>query len=264
MKEYLKFNRQAWDKKVPVHLESAFYRMGDFLAGSSSLNDIELDLLGNLKDKSILHLQCHFGQDSISLSRLGAAVVGVDFSDKAIEEAGKLADKLKVSTRFICSDVYELPNKLKEKFDIVFTTYGTIGWLPDIDRWAKVVATFLKPGGSLVFAEFHPVVWMFDDSFNEITYAYFKRQEIIETTEGTYAEPSAELSQKTITWNHGLAEVLQSLMDQGLKIDTFREYDYSPYDCFKGMIEFAPGKYRINKMGDKLPMVYALRATRQE
>jgi SAM-dependent methyltransferase len=177
--------------------------------------------------------------------------------------AGKeMAEKANTSTRFICSDVYDLTNIMTEKFDIVFTSYGTIGWLPDINRWAEVVSHFLKPQGQFIFAEFHPVVWMFDDNFKEVTYAYFQQDEIVESFEGTYAEPDAAISQKTITWNHGLAEVVQALLDHDLRIDKFQEYDYSPYNCFNGMQEIAPGKYRIISMGDKLPMVYALLATK--
>ena len=263
MKDYLKFNKESWNRKVPVHLESQFYGVDEFVSGRNSLNDIELELLEDVSGKTILHLQCHFGQDSISLSRMGAEVVGVDFSDKAIEAARDLANRTNTTTRFICSDVYELPGILAEKFDIVFTSYGTIGWLPDIDRWAKTVSHFLKDGGKFVFAEFHPVVWMFNDQFSEIEYAYLKKEPIVENFEGTYADRDAPITQKTITWNHGLAEVIQALIDQRLTIEKFREYDYSPYDCFKGTNEFEQGKYRIALLGDKLPMVYALRATKQ-
>src|SRR5690606_20725019 len=121
----------------------------------------------NLKDKKVLHLQCHFGQDSISLARLGASVVGVDLSDKAIEQAQHIAQELNADARFICCDIYDLPKHLNEQFDIVFTSYGTIGWLPDLDKWASVIHHFLKPGGQFIFAEFHPVVWMFDNDFKE-------------------------------------------------------------------------------------------------
>lgn len=248
---------------MPVHLQSAFYRNDEFIAGRSSLNDIELDLLGDINAKTLLHLQCHFGQDSISLSRMGATVTGVDFSDEAIRAAQELAIKTNTKPRFICSDVYDLSNNLDEKFDIVFTSYGTIGWLPDIKQWAEVVSNSLKPGGVFVFAEFHPVVWMFDDNFREITYAYFNGHEIVENFTGTYAEPDSPIEQKTITWNHGLAEVIQSLIDRGLRIEIFKEYNYSPYDCFNGTTEFEPGKFRIKAMGDKLPMVYAIRAIKE-
>lgn len=130
MENYLEINKKSWNAKVEPHLKSDFYFVNEFLQGRTSLNSIELELLGDVKDKTILHLQCHFGQDSISLSRMGAKVTGIDLSDKAIEAAKDLAKQCDTNTEFICSDVYELPNILNQKFDIVFTSYGTIGWLP--------------------------------------------------------------------------------------------------------------------------------------
>ena len=161
---YIEINRQSWNNRIDTHLKSEFYDL------ENSLNSIELELLGDLSGKTILHLQCHFGQDTISLSRLGAEVTGVDLSDKAIESAKQIAKQTKSNTTFICCDIYDLPNYLDKQFDIVFASYGTIGWLPDIDKWAKIVTKFLKPNGQFVFVEFHPVVWMFDDNFEKISY----------------------------------------------------------------------------------------------
>ena len=257
---YLEINKASWNKRTEVHFDSDFYDNESFLKGKTSLNSIELELLGDLKGKSVLHLQCHFGQDTISLSRLGASTVGVDFSDKAIEKANKLNKKEDGNTRFICSDIYDLPNHLNEKFDIVFTSYGTIGWLPDINKWGTIVSQFLKPKGKFVFVEFHPVVWMFNNDFSKIQYPYLNSEPIIETEEGTYAEKEAEISYECISWNHGLGEVINSLVSNGLSINKLNEYDYSPYDCFKGTIEFEKGKYRIEKLGNKIPMVYAIEA----
>ena len=144
---YKVLNKKAWNNKVLTHMDSDFYDMKGFLNGKSSLNSIELELLGDITEKSILHLQCHFGQDSISLSKTGAKVTGADISDIAIEEARKIADKMNTVTSFVCSDIYDLPENLSGEFDIVFTSYGTIGWLPDLDKWAKVVSHFLKPNG---------------------------------------------------------------------------------------------------------------------
>ncbi|MPS72302.1 MAG: class I SAM-dependent methyltransferase [Chryseobacterium sp.] len=221
---------------------------------------MELNLLGDLSNRSVLHLQCHFGQDSISLSRLGAEVVGVDLSDVAIDHARELAKQSDVSTTFICSDVYDLPNHLDRQFDIVFTSYGTIGWLPDLDRWAKVISKFLKPGGTFVFAEFHPVVWMYDGQFEKIEYRYFNSGAIIETEKGTYADKEADIEVKTIGWNHSLGEVFSSLIQNGLVITYFEEFDYSPYNNFSHSVESEPGKFRVAHLADKIPMVYALSA----
>lgn len=255
---YLEINRKTWNDKVDVHLRSDFYAQSEFLAGKSSLNDIELALLGDVSGKRILHLQCHFGQDTISLSRMGATVTGVDLSDKAIDTARHIAGELNTDTQFVCSDIYDLPNRLYEEFDIVFTSYGTIGWLPDLDKWAKVVSHFLKPGAKFVFAEFHPVVWMFDDGFKHVSYNYFKAGAIIEDETGTYADKAAPIKNRSVCWNHSLSEVLTSLLNSGISIKQFNEYDYSPYNCFGGTEEFAPGKFRISHLGNNIPMVYAL------
>lgn len=263
MEEYLKVNKDAWNERTEWHIQSEFYQQGAFLQGKSSLNAIELALLGDVRGKSILHLQCHFGQDSLSLSRMGARVTGVDFSEKAIEAARHLAAQLGLDAEFVCCDVYSTSDQLTNgSFDIVFTSYGVLGWLPDLQEWARVVQTMLKPGGMLVLAEFHPVIWMFDDAFQRIDYSYFKQEAIIETVEGTYADKNAPVKQKTISWNHSLDEVLGCLLAQNMQITQFREYDYSPYNCLNGMTEIAPGKFQIAGMEGKLPLVYALKAVK--
>jgi 2-polyprenyl-3-methyl-5-hydroxy-6-metoxy-1,4-benzoquinol methylase len=255
---YIEINKQSWNKRTASHLLSDFYDVDGFLNGKSSLNEIELKLLGDIKDKNVLHLQCHFGQDTISLGRLGANVTGIDLSDKAIESANKLSEKANIQTTFICCDIYDLPDHLNQEFDIVYTSYGTIGWLPDINKWAKIVSKYLKPNGKFIFVEFHPVVWMFDDDFKKIKYKYFNSNAIIETESGTYADKDAEINQECITWNHGIGEVVNSLIKNDVEVMSLNEYDYSPYNCFNGTIEFEPNKYRINKFGNKFPMVYSI------
>ena len=260
---YLDINRQSWNNRTEVHLHSDFYDLPGFMEGNSSLNEIELDLLGDLRGKTVLHLQCHFGQDSICLSRMGAQVTGVDLSDRAIESAKRIAKELGEDTKFICCDLYELENHLDGEFDVVFASYGTIGWLPDLDRWAKLIVKALRPGGKFVFVEFHPVVWMFDDHFDKVAYNYFNTGAIYETESGTYADRSAGISQDYVMWNHGLAEVICSLIGNGLQLGSFREYDYSPYNCFRGAVEIAPRKFRIAHLGDLIPMLYALQANKR-
>lgn len=255
MKSYFEINRNSWNKRVGVHLNSTFYDMEAFLSGKSSLKSIELDVLGDVAGLKLLHLQCHFGQDTLSLARLGAQCTGVDLSDVAIAEAQKLNDSLGLNATFICSNVYDYQG---EGFDVVFSSYGTISWLPDLNAWAKVIAHALKPGGRLVFAEFHPVVWMFNDAFNAVSYAYFNRGALEEVESGTYAERNAALQLDYVNWNHGLAEVLQSLLDAGLVLRHVSEYDYSPWPCFAGAVEEPPGCYRIAHLAGKIPMVYAL------
>lgn len=262
-KDYISINKKAWNDKTPYHVASAFYNMPAFLNGKSSLQQIELELLGGLAGKKVLHLQCHFGQDTLSMARMGAEVTGVDLSDEAINQAKALAGQLNIPAQFICCDVYDLPNNLDDAFDIVFTSYGTIGWLPDLDKWAAVINRFLKPGGTFVFAEFHPVVWMFDVALDKIQYNYFKGDAIIEVSLGSYADVTAPIENETISWNHSLAEVINSLINTGLAITRFNEYDYSPYNCFTDMEEFEAGKYRFAKHGNKVPLVYALTADKK-
>lgn len=260
---YIEINRQSWNNRTEAHLKSEFYDMEGFLQGKTSLNEIELNLLGDIQGKSILHLQCHFGQDTISLSRLGATATGVDLSDKAIESARKIAKDTHSDAEFICCDIYDLPNHLDEKFDIVFTSYGVIGWLPDLDKWAKIVSSFLKPDGQFVFVEFHPVVWMFDDDFDKIAYRYFNSGAILESESGTYADKNADITQDYVMWNHGLSEVVNSLLKNGLEINVLDEFDYSPYNCFNKTIEFEPKKYRIAHLDDKIPMLYSISAKKK-
>jgi ubiquinone/menaquinone biosynthesis C-methylase UbiE len=256
--DYIFKNKNSWNQRTTFHLASEFYDMPGFLAGNTSLNSIELDLLGEVKGKSVLHLQCHFGQDSLSLARMGARVTGVDLSDQAIDQARELNATLGLDAEFICCDMYELPQHLNKKFDLVYTSYGAIVWLPDMDRWAKLIHSFLKPAGRFVLVEFHPALWMFDPQFKSIQYSYFNAGAICETESGTYADRSADVQIETVTWNHSLGEVMGSLLQAGLAINSFEEFDYSPYNCIQETIKIAPRKYRISHLGSKIPMVYAL------
>lgn len=263
MENYIEKNKKAWNDKTEYHLHSEFYNVAGFIQGESSLNEIELAHLGDLQGKSILHLQCHFGQDSIALSRLGAKVTGVDFSENAIAAALDLAQKCEAETEFICCDLYNLPNHLDKKFDIVFTSYGTVGWLPDIVRWGEILSHYLKVGGRFIMADFHPVVWMFDNHFKYIQYNYFQAEAIVEHEEGTYANTDAPICNETISWNHSLSSIINSLIQNGLEIQSFKEYDYSPYNCFQELVEISPKKFRIKHLDDKIPMVYSIEAVKK-
>lgn len=261
--DYAAINAALWDAKTRHHVQSDFYDVPGFLAGAQTLKSIELDLLGDVRGKSVVHLQCHFGQDTLSLARMGALVTGLDFSEVAIGEARVLAAQLDLAARFVQGDVYDAPALLQEQFDIVFTSYGTIGWLPDVGRWARVVADCMKPGGTFVFAEFHPAVWMFDDEFTHIQHSYFNREVIIENESGTYADTAADIHLPSVSWNHPLADVLQGLLGAGLRLNAFWEFNYSPYDCFQNTVQTSPGRFQIRGMDGNLPMVYALRALKE-
>ena len=261
---YLEINKNSWNKRTEIHITSEFYDVEGFIKGKSSLNEIELAIFPDLKGKKVLHLQCHFGQDSISLSRMGANVTGVDLSDKAIESAIELNKTCNTDAEFICCDIYDLPNHLNEQFDFVFTSYGTIGWLPDLNKWGKVISTFLKPGGQFIFVEFHPVVWMFDDNFDQVGYNYLNTGEIIETASGTYTDLNAPITQEYVCWNHGIAEVLMGLINNGLEINSMEEYDFSPYNCFNETVEeYAPKRHRVKHFENKIPMVYSIVASKK-
>jgi 2-polyprenyl-3-methyl-5-hydroxy-6-metoxy-1,4-benzoquinol methylase len=262
--EYLNKNKESWNQRTDFHLKSEFYNQKEFMKGRTSLNEIELSLLGDISGKSILHLQCHIGQDSLSFARMGAQVTGVDLSDNAINNAQRLNAELGLDAKFICCNVYDLPQHLDGQFDIVYVSYGAIVWLPDLEKWAGIISRYLKPGGQFVFVEFHPVVMLFDNDFSKIAYRYFNSGAIIETETGTYAERGAEMSKESVTWNHSLSEVINSLIKSGLQIKRLDEHDYSPYNCFSQTEKIADRKYRIKHLGDKIPMVYALVAEKSK
>lgn len=262
MENYKEINREQWNQRVEPHVESEFYDVAGFINGQSSLKETEIALLGDITGKRILHLQCHFGQDSISLARMGASVVGADLSDKAIDKARELAELTQTDATFVCCDLFDLPQHLEGEFDIVFTSYGTVGWLPDLDRWASVIQHFLKPGGKFVFVEFHPVVWMFDDDFQKVGYRYFKSDPIVETTSGTYADRDAPIRATSVSWNHGMSEVIGSLLRHGIQLQDLQEYDFANYDCFAHTVEFEPGKFRIQHLGNNIPMMYSIVGTK--
>lgn len=262
-RDYFEANRQAWNLRTAVHKDSAFYDLAGFKAGKTSLNAIELEELGPVTGKRILHLQCHFGQDTLSWARLGADVTGIDLSDEAIREAEKLNQELGLNARFVCSNVYDLRENLQGAFDIVFTSYGVIGWLPDLKRWAEVIAHFLKPGGTFYMAEFHPVVWMFDEDFKKVKYPYHHTPEpIVEEQTGTYADRNAPIRYKEYSWNHGLGEVVTALLDQGLRLEHLHEFPYSPYNCFNHTVQGPDGFWRIGHLQNMIPMMYTIKCTK--
>jgi ubiquinone/menaquinone biosynthesis C-methylase UbiE len=258
---FFEANKQLWNQRTLVHRDSEFYDRAGFKTGKDVLTQIELTELGNVRGKSMLHLQCHFGMDSLNWARKGANVTGIDISDEAIKEAQQLNDELGMDAQFICCNVYDLPLHLEEKFDIVFTSYGVIGWLPDMDKWASVVSNFLKPRGTFYMAEFHPVLWMFDDDFTHIRYYYDNREIIITENQGTYTDRNAALSGKEYSWNHSISEVLNALIGAGLQLEMFNEHMYSPYPCFRNMVESEKGKWHIRGMEGKLPMIYSLKVS---
>ncbi len=260
---YFEANKKLWNDNTSYHVKSKFYDMDSFKNGATSLMPTELNELGNIKGKKILHLQCHFGQDSISLSRLGAEVTGVDFSEDAINYAINLADELRMDTKFICANIYDLPNILEKRFDIVFTSYGTICWLPDLDKWAEIISKFLLPGGLFYFVEFHSHLMIYDDEFEKVEHSYFfNNKPIIDEYEGTYADKNAPIKNIAYGWNHPISEILTSLLNQNLILHQFNEFPFSHYDCFPNMEKIADRKYVFKNFGNKIPYMFSLKATK--
>ena len=256
--ERFEANRSSWNQRVTPHLLSEMYNMDAFKAGASSLNSIEIGLLGNLEEKSLLHLQCHFGQDTLSLARLGAMTTGIDISDDAIATARKLNNELNLDSEFHLCNVLDTRDHVKEKFDHVFTSYGTITWLPDLTPWAKVVSESLKSGGQFTIVDFHPMLWTLDDKFKEFGYDYFNRQANKEIRKGTYADPEADMEIISYWWIHPISELIQALLAEGLQLIHMDEYDYSAYDCLPGMEKIGNRKYQLSHLKDEIPYMYSM------
>lgn len=260
---YFEENKKSWNKRTAVHKDSAFYDLDSFKKGKSSLNKIEVEELGDVSGKSLLHLQCHFGMDTMSWARAGASCVGVDLSDEAINLAKEVNAELNLDAEFVCCNVYDLKQHLDKKFDIVFTSYGTIGWLPDLDAWAAIIAHFLKPGGTFYIADFHPALWMMDDDFEQVKYSYFNTEVITEEISGSYSDRNAPIKSIEHGWNHPFSEILNALLTHGLQITLFNEFSYSPYNCFNNLEQGADDMWRIKGMDEKLPMMYSIKAVKQ-
>jgi 2-polyprenyl-3-methyl-5-hydroxy-6-metoxy-1,4-benzoquinol methylase len=261
--DYFIANKSLWNQRTKVHKDSSFYNLEGFKKGETVLTPIELNELGDVQGKTMLHLQCHFGMDSLDWARRGATVTGIDLSDEAIKEATQLNEELGLNARFVCCNVYDTREHISEQFDIVFTSYGTIGWLPDLDKWAAVVTQSLKPGGIFYIADFHPVLWMFDDDFTHIKYSYENKEVIVTESEGTYTDRNADIKAKEYGWNHSISEILNALINAGLKITSFNEFMYSPYPCFRNTVEFEKGRWHIKGLEGKIPMAYSIKAVMQ-
>lgn len=260
---WLEINRSLWDSRVKGHMDSEFYAVEAFEKGACSLKQPELALLGDVRGKEILHLQCHFGQDTLSLQRKGAQCTGLDFSSEAIQAAREWNAKLGLGAEFVCEEVYKAAEAVRGKqFDVVFTSYGTLGWIPEVKPWAEQVAACLKPGGELVYVDFHPFLWTLNSSGSEFAFDYFNREAIVETSEQSYAGTKQNQALE-VGWNHPVSEIQQALIDAGLQLEQVQEFDYSTYNCFANLVEDEPGVYRWPQHGNRFPMLLALRARKR-
>jgi SAM-dependent methyltransferase len=265
MDEYMKVNQDRWNELVAIHARSKFYDVESFKAGTKGLNYLEREEVGDVAGKSLLHLQCHFGMDTLAWARLGAKVTGVDYSEKAIEQARSLSSELGIEANFVCSNIYDLPENLSGQFDIVYTSYGVLGWLPDLEAWGKIIAHFLKPGGFFYIAEGHPFIWIFDEGEGfKVKYPYFTREALKFEVHNSYADQHAQTVNTTeYGWNHTLSEIFGSLLSAGLKIDFFHEHTFCAWECFPNMVEGEDGFYRLKENDGMIPLMFSLKATKE-
>ena len=271
--EWYRANRANWDERVRVHIGPGGYDLSDLRAGHGKLNTIEEAELPPVDGKRVAHLQCHFGADSLTLAQRGAEVVGLDFSAPAIEAARELADELGLvnRARFVHADLYDALAAISPPhgFDMVFVTWGAICWLPDISRWARIVAALLHPGGSLYLAEGHPAAYVFHDAARSpdgmpgVFAPYFSHEPVIDAEGSDYVDPNARLANATIyNWIHPLGDVITSLIAAGMTLDWLHEHDAVPWRMFRILVKAASGLYR---WPDKpwLPLAFSLCATRR-
>ena len=273
MDEHLQTNRDLWDAWTKIHVDSAFYDVESFRNGERPIRvaDYEREEVGDVSGKTLLHLQCHFGLDTLSWARLGATVTGADFSPEGIAAARALARDIGVPATFVCSNLYDLPDNLDagDGFDIVYTSNGVLGWLPDIEAWARVVAHFVKPGGTFYITEVHPVAMAFENEGVDpgelrLQYPYWSHREpLLFDVKGSYADPEAPTEGlREAGWDHGLGEIVTALIDAGLRIESLREFPWCRWKM-DYLAERDDGWYYLPAdSAGELPIFFSLRAVK--
>ncbi|MCY3413841.1 MAG: class I SAM-dependent methyltransferase [Candidatus Heimdallarchaeota archaeon] len=258
-----KENLQRWDYLANIHADSDYYDINAFKQGKSSLYSIEKEELPDLKGKTVLHLQCHFGMDTLSLARMGAIVTGVDYSSQAINKARQLASELGLQATFVCSDIKSL--NLDTTFDFIFTSYGVLCWLDELDSWGRTIYNHLKAGGQFYIVENHPIINIFynedDASDFKVSYPYFIKEALEFETEGSYASRDESIKFTTYQWNHSLGEVISQLTRNGLFLEWLHEHDRASWMIFpfmkkEGEMYTLDHKYNI-------PLSFSLLATKR-
>ncbi len=254
----LEQNRRMWNELVDIHVAHPSYRVKEFLDGASTLKQLEQRELGDVSGKTLLHLMCQFGLDTLSWARKGAIVTGVDIADQSILRANELKSRAGLdSARFIRSDILELSTQLNEQFDIVHQSYGTLCWLGDISSWAKVIARFLKPGGQFLLIDDHPAsLGMYETSLH-----YFSTESETHADLPDYADRDYRRQNPSTEWQHTLAEVVNSLIAAGLTITKLGEYDYSYYQVTEQWRQVEDRWYPPDGPY-KFPLMLMVRATR--
>jgi SAM-dependent methyltransferase len=263
-------NQRLWDAWTAVHAEGEFYDVAGFRQGGIRVRPYEIAALGDVTGKTLLHLQCHFGLDTLSWARLGAVVTGIDFSPAAIRLARELAADIGMGdARFVESNIYQLPVRLGEEFDIVYTSRGVLGWLPDIRGWARVVARFVKPGGRFYISEAHPILDVFETDGVaprelRLQYPYWEHGDpLIFDVHGSYADRDADLGgeHEEHGWDHGLGEIVTALIDAGLRIDRLEEFPFLEWPA-DFLVEDELGRYVLPEGPGELPLMFSLLASK--
>lgn len=269
MNKYYRTNRAMWDEMVEINARSDLYKLAEFKKGTNKLDWLVRQEMGEVEGKTLLHLQCHFGMDTLSWALLGAKVTGVDFSSKAIRTAKSLSSEMKIPARFIQTNLYNLPKKLNEQFDLVFTSYGVLCWLHDLDKWSEIIFNYLKPGGFFYIAEIHPFAAVFDDEGEieilKARYDYFDKDVQKFESATSYADANIPLKHSTeYEWQHTLGEIVSALINAGLTIQFMREYEFCCYSRFKGMTERDDGMWVLPDQFPKVPLIFTLKAQKIE
>lgn len=266
--DWLTTNRANWNDRVPIHLEGPFYDVEGWRAGRDNLEPFELEEVGDVSGRQMVHLQCHFGLDTLSWARRGAQITGLDFSAPAIEAARRLAQETGIDARFVCADVYSAPEALGATYDIVYTSHGVLGWLPDLQRWAEVVDALLRPGGFLYLSEYHPVSWCLAQGTPERRlgdlpeHDYFHAAPLELDEPGTYSDPQAHLAHtRTVEFQHTLGEIVSVLCGRGLQLAFLRERDFTHFPQLDWLIA-SPEDRRWIQPPDRprVPLLFSLRA----
>ncbi|MGA8113970.1 MAG: class I SAM-dependent methyltransferase [Actinocatenispora sp.] len=274
MQDYRAVNLANWDQRAPAHATSPGYAVQRLVDDPTLLSDVvrfDLPLLGDIAGLRAVHLQCHIGTDTLSLSRLGARMSGLDFSPASLAEARTLADRAGADIDYVQADVYDAPEVLGHGgFDLVYTGVGALCWLPDIARWAATVAGLLRPGGRLFIREGHPVLWTLADpradKLLSIEYPYFEQPgPTVWDEPGTYVETDTVFTaNRTHEWNHGLGETITALLAAGMQLTGLVEHDTVPWNALPGlMTEIEPNEWQLTDHPERLPHTFTLQAVRR-
>lgn len=259
MRDYSLINKAWWNSAAPVHARSKLYGLESFKKGKTSLQKTEIEELGNVKGKTLLHLLCHFGMDTLSWARRGAIVTGVDISDTSIKLARKLSREINVKGAFICSDVYNLPQKLDKKFDIIFASYGAILWLSNIKKFAKIVKNFLNDDGVFYVIDLHPFTNILSSEF-ELAYKYFEHGPHLDDSDGTYSDWNEAIKGETYFWDYTLGDIVNAFVKEGFKIEYMHEFPYTMYEQFPGLMEKnKKGQYVLKNKKLQIPLLFSLK-----